>query len=177
MDDIGNLVYILVFIIWFLYRTFSKGGKKPATGKKLAKPTPARGRNEPDRDFTRQRGPSESTTPPVTFEDILRELTGAPQDSREPQTVEEIPEDYTDYNPETEEETSFEVLEPIAEQPKPEIQIPTLPGPKLTERFKEFEIKKQRSSKAAREAVKMFRSPQGARQAFLMKEIFDRKYF
>jgi hypothetical protein len=51
-----------------------------------------------------------------------------------------------------------------------------LPGPKLTSRTKEVDVKKKRSSMAARKAFEMFRTPQGAKQAFIMKEIFDRKY-
>jgi len=166
MDDIGNLVYILVFIIWFLYRTFGKGVKKPV------KPASPADQRRPDPDL--HRGPSESTPPPVTFEDVLRELTGAPPETRakEPQ-LEEVPETYeTDYYPEPEEEeTYFEVLEPT-------IEIPTAPGPVIGgRRFKELDVRKKRISKTARAAVKMFRSPQGVRQAFLMKEIFDRKHF
>lgn len=172
MDDIGNLLYIVVFIIWFLYRTFGKGGKKPA------RPSIPSDQDMPDPEYQRERGPSKSTPPPVTFEDILRELTGAPPDNRrpEPEPVEEVPEEY--YS-EQDEETSFEILEPeipVREETKPEIRIPSMPGTRLTSRFKEFDVKKERSSKAARAAFKMFRTPQGARQAFLMKEIFDRKY-
>jgi hypothetical protein len=172
MDDIGNLLYILVFVIWFLYRTFGKGGKKPA------RPAGPADQGRPDPDYQRERGPSKSTPPPVTFEDILRELTGAPPESRkqEPETVQEIPEEYYAGQ---DEETSFEVLEPempSRAEKKPEIGIPSLPGPKLTSRTKEVDVKKKRSPMAARKAFEMFRTPQGAKQAFIMKEIFDRKY-
>ena len=166
MDDIGNLVYILVFIIWFLYRAFSKGGKKPV------KPASPPGQGRPHPGPARESGPSQSTPPPVTFEDILRELTGAPPQTieRAPEVVEEIPETYsTEYYPEPEEETAFEVLEPAPETPATTLHTGS-------SRFKVFEVKKKRSSKSARQALKMFKSKQGVRQAFIMKEIFDRKY-
>ena len=175
MDDIGNLVYVVVFIIWFLYRVFGKGGKKPV------KPQAPADQGYPDQH--RRSGPSESTAPPLTFEDILRELTGTPVGPPEPEpeiVEEETGQGYPDeYYPEPEEETSFEVLEPVRpfEEPsKPAVRIPTLYG-KGPLRYKEFSTKKETSSKAAREAVKMFRSKHGVRQAFLMKEIFDRKHF
>ena len=163
MDDIGNLVYILVFIIWFLYRTFGKGGKKPT------RPMPPIDQGAPPPDSGRNQGPTESTPPPVTFEDILRELTGAPPATpeRQPEIVEEdVPDRYEEYYPE-EEETKFEVLEPQPQQ---------APITSDSTKFKEFEIKTERSSLAARQAFKMMKSKQGARQAFILKEIFDRKY-
>jgi hypothetical protein len=165
MDDIGNLVYILVFIVWFLSRIFGKKGKKT---KPQSSPAEQQGSESsyPDR-----RGPTESTTPPVTFEDILRELTGAPSapKSPEPQVEEEFETYYTDDIPNSGEETSFEVFEP-------ELEIPTPAPTYKILKLKEIKSKRQGSSKAALQAVKMLRSKQGARQAFLMKEIFDRKY-
>ncbi len=165
MDNIGDVVYILVFIIWFLYRVFGKKGKKPS------KPGTPPNTSPGAPDLGRERRTTESTPPPVTFEDILRELTGAPVSTPKPEPkAEDIPESFTiEYDIEPEPETSFEVLEP-------EISIPPAPGPALNERFKEFEVKKSRSSKAARAAFKMLKTKQGARQAFIMKEIFDRKY-
>jgi hypothetical protein len=164
MDDIGNLAYIIVFIIWFLYRTFGKGSKKASK----PKPTNQDQTTRPEPGS----GPTEATPPPITFEDILRELTGAPaappQEEPRPMTYDEPHPFDADYYPE-EEESTFEVLRPSEEVvSEPEAQ------PDL--RFKEFDIHRNKSSKAARAAFKAFRSRQGARQAFIMKEIFDRKY-
>jgi hypothetical protein len=165
MDDIGNLVYILVFIIWFLYRVFGKGGKKPAKSMPPFDQTATP--QEPEEDLSTERKPGPSTSRPVTFEDILRELTGAPPvtATREPETHEDS---WREEMREPQEEASFEVMET------------TEPLPKKFEydrgKFKEFQITRERSSKAARDAVKMFRSRQGAKQAFIMKEIFDRRY-
>lgn len=99
---------------------------------------------------------------------MLRELTGAP-----PVTVTPEPEPYEDrWDDEElqdqEEETSFEMLETPAESPA---QIGYDSG-----KFKEFEIQQDYSSQSARNALKMFRSKQGVKQAFIMKEIFDRRY-
>lgn len=167
MDDIGNLVYVLVFIIWFLSRLFGKGRKKPVT-----KPTKS-GHETPDQDYQNTPGPTESTPPPVTFEDILRELTGAPSEKK-PEPAIEIPETYYEDTyvdePEHEEEsTSFEVLET---EYKPQTPSPFEDSGK----FNAFDKKKSRSSKSARKAFRMMQSAEGARQAFIMKEIFDRKY-
>ena len=162
MDDIGNLVYIIVFIIWFLYRTFGKGSKK------RTKPFPS-GDGQPSTRPAPKSGPTEATPPPVTFEDILRELTGAPP-APQPEVLEEESElTSRGYYPEVDQEPAFEVLEP-------KMEVPEIPKVRTDWRFKEFEVKREKSSKAARAAFKALRSKQGARQAFLMKEIFDRKY-
>ncbi|GJM30021.1 MAG: hypothetical protein DHS20C17_26560 [Cyclobacteriaceae bacterium] len=169
MDDIGNLVYILVFVVWLLSRIFGKGRKKVPPKSTTDQPGSA------DQGYPGEGRPTETTAPPVTFEDILRELTGAPSEpapAREPEPVaeEEAPETYyTEDIPYSEEETAFEILEadPPAQVPKPA---------NISGRFKAFEAKKPRSAKATRQAVKMLRSKQGARQAFIMKEIFERKY-
>lgn len=164
MDDIGNLVYILVFIVWFLYRTFGKGSKK------RTKPFPS-GDGQPSPRPTSKSGPTEATPPPVTFEDILRELTGAPPAPQpQPEVLEEESESTArGYYPEVDQEPAFEVLET-------KMEVPKVPKVQPDWRFKEFAVKRDKSSKAARAAIKAFRSKQGARQAFIMKEIFDRKY-
>ena len=162
MDDIGNLVYIAVFIIWFLYRTFGKAGKKQSRPLPPFNPSSDGGESVE----TEASGRTQEKPAPMTFEELLRELTGAP-----PVTVEKPAE--VDYEAEefdqSQEESRFEVLEPVEELPSP-------PQFAITSRFKEFELSNARSSKAARAARKMFKSPQGAKQAFIMKEIFDRKY-
>ena len=164
MDNIGDLAYILVFIVWFLYRIFVKTGKKTSPSSPPFDPSTDGGESTataPPRGKTR-----EATPPPMTFEEMLRELTGAPQPA-----VEEEPEDYyeSDDSYEEEDESSFEVLEPMEDSPTP-------PKFESTGKFKEFELRPKRTSKAAKAAIKMFKSPQGAKQAFIMKEIFDRKY-
>jgi len=109
----------------------------------------------------------------MTFEDVLRELTGAPPPPVtvvEPVEIDETPAQYPIEDiPPTMEETSFEVYET-----PPETQPAA--GPLLAEKFIGSSVQQKRSSKAAKGALKMLRTKQGAKQAFIMKEIFDRKY-
>ena len=158
-DDIGNLVYIIVFAIWFLYRVFGKGGKK------TSKPMPPFDSSAPVPN-------QESQRPTATFEDVIRELTGAPPPVVEKETKEfdELPELYpVEEISENMEETSFEVYDP------PKVVEPT-PKFLIKGRFHEFKNKRKPGSKAARKAIAMFRNKQGAKQAFIMKEIFERPY-
>jgi hypothetical protein len=164
MDDIGNLVYILVFVIWFLYKTFWKRKKKPAS------PLPTVGPSAPE-PKPQERSTREATPPPVTFEDVLRELTGAPPVTvTEPEKIDETPELYPlEDLPANMEETSFEVFETPAEtQPAA--------GPVLKADFSAYKIRKEQGSKAAREVFKMLKSKNGLKQAIILKEILDRPY-
>ena len=175
-DDIGNLVYIIVFAIWFLYRVFGKARKKtarpmPPFDSEAPEPSPQEYRP------TEAARPTEPTRPTINFEDILRELTGAPATPQPiPEVVPEFEEDYPykedypidDIGP-TLEEASFEVHD-TAKKVEPISSF-------LRERRSlGFQIKKHQTSKAARAAFKMMQSKHGAKQAFIMKEIFDRPY-
>ncbi len=179
MDDIGNLVYILVFVIWFLYKTFVKGQKKKNKPQTPFEPHDSEAEspgtyNAPSPPKETYNAPS---PPPVTFEDVLRELTGAPPAPIEKPITEE-PGHFLDEEPDpylvpdlptTVEETSFEVYE----SPK---DIKPVSDPMIWERHAHFKIKKERASKATRGAIRMLKTKQGAKQAFIVKEIFDRKY-
>ena len=164
MDDIGNLVYILVFVIWFLYKTFWKRKKKPAS------PLPPVDPSAPE-PKPQERSTRDATPPPITFEDVLRELTGTPPVTvTEPEKIDEIPELYSVEDiPPTMEETSFEVFETTAEtQPAK--------GRQVLGDFSAYKITKEHSSKAAREVFKMLRSKNGLKKAIILKEILDRPY-
>ncbi len=162
MDDIGNLVYILVFVIWFLYKTFGKGKKK--TAKPLAPFDP--GAPAPDS----KESYNQPDSPPMTFEDVLRQLTGAPSVPRKRPEIYQAPDPYpVEDIPNSMEETSFEVYDtPRESQPVTDTV--------MTGRASGYELPKARSSKAAKGALRMLKTKQGAKQAFIMKEIFDRKY-
>jgi len=110
MDDIGNLAYLLVFVIWFLYKIFGKGKKKTT---RPLRPLVTRA-PEPK---TQEQSSRDSTSPPITFEDVLRELAGTrPVTVTEPEEIDETPELYpVEDIPPTMEETSFEVFETTAE--------------------------------------------------------------
>ena len=163
MDDIGNLVYVLVFVIWFLYKTFGKGKKK------TTRPLPPFDQSTPEPE-PQDQSSRDSTSPPMTFEDVLRELTGAPAVPRKRPEIYQEPDPYpVEDIPTSMEETSFEVYETPEEKQPPTNAV-------MTERASNYALTKERSSKAAREALKMLKTRQGAKQAFIMKEIFDRKY-
>lgn len=162
MDDIANLAYVLIFVVWFLYKTFVKG-------KKQSRPLPPFDQRAPEPTQQRSR---ESTSPPISFEDVLRELTGAPPvTAKEPEIIEETLEPYPIEDIHSSmEEPSFEVFgTPDETQPAVSRQV-------LNADFSAYKVRKERSSKAARGALRMLKTKQGAKQAFIMKEIFDRKY-
>ncbi len=164
MDDIGNLVYLLVFIIWFLYKIFGKGKKK------TTRPLPPVDTSAPE-PKPQEQSSRDSTSPPITFEDVLRELTGTrPVTVTEPEEIDETPELYpVEDIPPTMEETSFEVFETTAEtQPAK--------GRQVLGDFSAYKITKEHSSKAAREVFKMLRSKNGLKKAIILKEILDRPY-
>ena len=164
MDDIGNLAYLLFFVIWFLYRIFGKGKKKTT---RPLRPVDTRA-PEPK---PQEQSSRDSTSPPITFEDVLRELTGTrPVTVTEPEEIDETPELYpVEDIPPTMEETSFEVFETTAEtQPAK--------GRQVLGDFSAYKITKEHSSKAAREVFKMLRSKNGLKKAIILKEILDRPY-
>lgn len=166
MDDIGNLAYLLVFVIWFLYKIFGKGKKKTT---RPLRPLVSTGAPEPK---PQEQSSRDSTSPPITFEDVLRELAGTrPVTVTEPEEIDETPELYpVEDIPPTMEETSFEVFETTAEtQPAK--------GRQVLADFSAYKItKEQHSSKAAREVFKMLRSKNGLKKAIILKEILDRPY-
>ncbi len=164
MDDIGNLVYLLVLIIWILYKIFWKGKKKPAS------PLPPVDTSAPE-PKPQELSTRDATPPPITFGDVLRELTGTPPVTvTEPEKIDEIPELYpVEDTPPTTEETSFEVFETTAEtQPAK--------GRQVLGDFSAYKITKEHRSTAAREVFKMLKSKNGLKQAIILKEILDRPY-
>ena len=106
----------------------------------------------------------------MTFEDVFRELTGAPTVPRKRPEIYQAPDPYpVEDIPNAMEETSFEVYEtPRESQPVTDTVI--------IGRASGYALTKKRSSKAARGAFRMLKTKQGAKQAFIMKEVFDRKY-
>ncbi len=155
MDDIQNLLYLAILVIWFLSRVF---------GKKKQKPKPVSGTPGPNQDSK-----SAPEPPPVTFEDILRELTGG-STKEEPAPYEE---EYVSDEVEYQEEDDGHEYEPIA--PDPVILTPQ-PVEYEQRAFKQFRIKSSRGSKSARKVRKLLQSRNGLKQAIILKEILDRPY-
>ncbi len=164
MDDSGNLVYLLVLIIWFLYKIFWKGKKKTTS------PLPPVDTSAPE-PKPQELSTRDATPPPITFGDVLRELTGTPPVTvTEPEKIDEIPELYpVEDIPPIVEETSFEVFETPVETP------PAKGHPVLSD-FSEYKVPREHRSTAAREVFKMLKSKNGLKQAIILKEILDRPY-
>ena len=164
MDDIQNIIYFAVLIIWFLSRAF--GGSKKKKQKQY--PTPPINQSDEYGEVLDQ-----PKSEPVTFEDILRELSGAPPKAQpapepEPQYYEQES-NYEDVFGKPYEET--EALD--APQEKKAIGHPDFV---IEGGFKEFAITKKRGPKVARDVRRLLRQRNGLKQAIVLKEILDRKY-
>lgn len=161
MDDIGNLIYVLLFVIWVLYRIFGPGKKQ------IQKPLP------PIDETASVPGNGDSRRQPVTFEDILRELTGAPAPaaetkSQEPEIIYREPEPEGTYDLEEYETTgvatsSISPAPAFPELKSKKIEVVETPG-------------RKGGVQAAREVRKMLRSKNGLRKAIILKEILDKPY-
>ena len=164
MDDIQNIIYFAVLIIWFLSRAF--GGNKKKKKQQQQYPTPPLNESQPLPDYQDQ-----PKSQPVTFEDILRELSGAPPKASTPEPAP------------FEEESSFEEVfgqsyedsHQKSSEPEPEDAVGH-PDFVVEGGFKEFAIKKDRGTKIARDVRRFLRKPDGLKQAIVLKEILDRKY-
>ena len=158
MDDIQTLIYFGLLIIWFLSRVFSK--------KKQKKPQAPNQTAPRSRTSTPPKTPK-TQEPSVTFEDILRELTGTPAaPSAEPKRVPDFPE-VPHLVPE--EEPQYREKEPAPLPSHPDIVV-------RQGAFKEFVVREEKGPKVAREVFKLLKRPQGLKQAIILKEILDRPY-
>jgi len=172
MEDNGNIIYYLILgAIYLLSKVFGKKKAKPG-----AKPVQKRTITPP----TAEKEEAE----PISFEEILRELSGAKQPKPEPD-----PEPMPAYNPIPEpipyaavEEPSYSVdeMDEIAvdyEVPKA-FGYKNKPEPKIErkvltfERDDHFKIRKKRQV----DYLEDLYEEDGAAKAFVLSEIFARKY-
>ncbi|UZD23437.1 hypothetical protein [Algoriphagus halophytocola] len=177
--DLGNIVYIVAVLAYFIYQA-TKGKKRNQEAD-----------SEPMTD--------ESSGKPTSFEDLLREIREAqqPKSHKKPAPARNIeqpkPEEsypWRDDEPEEKYQQEWKKKKLIyeAEPADDEIQyysgafeqtkselsktskgVPEIPTAKQAKDEKSY----QASSKYAR----MLKNPQGIRDAVVMKEILDRKYF
>jgi len=173
MEDNGNIIYYLILgAIYILSRVFGKKKKKPGAvppqKRKIAPPT-AESQEEA----------------PLSFEDILRELSGAKQPKPVPDRDPAPAHAYTAQPepaimPVREEKYSvdeidqiavdYEVPKAIGSEGKPQ---PIIKRKKLTfERDEHFAIREKESV----DYLKLLSEQDGAAKAFVMSEIFARKY-
>lgn len=194
MDDNGNIIYyILLGVIYLLSRVFGKKKKQPA------KPARRPQRNTGAQDEPRPiEAPTAEKEAEFSFEEILRELSGVsqPKPQADP-TPRPQPEPIIDT---FESEIGIEPAPPIEEKPQPsyavdemdqiatELKVPKpvgyydrLPEPDLAAlRRKDLKFKRDEKyrikEKEKVDYLKVLREPGGPAKAFVMGEIFNRKY-
>jgi hypothetical protein len=191
MDDNGNIIYYLVLgAIYLLSRVFGKK-KKP-----VAKPVqrPVRRPVQEDRDTEPE--PIEAPTAqkeeaPLSFEEILRELSGVPQPKpvADPRPVEAPTNDYPEFKPapylENRPQPSYALddMDAIAgemKEPKPfgserlaEPNTMDIKRKVLTfQRGDNYTIKEQEST----DYLDVLNEQDGPAKAFVWSQIFNRKY-
>ncbi len=187
MDD--KLIYWLIFgAIYMLSRALGKKDKQKR--KQVRKP---RASNRHTR--TQQAPVVEPPTPAkdartVSFEDILRELSGLPAETPKPEPVKEEPANYPELEEierqeaKTNETPTWQVdemdkiasrLEPAAPLGSAESAISPEDHQKLQEELERadpYDIKEERGV----DYLSLLRQPNGAARAFVMSEIFQRKF-
>lgn len=163
--DLENLLPLVLAAIYILSRVFKAKPKKDSPGK------PARPRQSPAPDVVQHK--TSEQRKPFSFEDLLKEfernLAGEELVEEKPMPVEAL--EYKKPEPAiaeserspyfTYEGLTYETI-PEKEESKDSDEIPDY--------YKPVEVEEN-------EFIKMLREPNGARNAFVMSEIFNRKYF
>lgn len=180
MDDLELYIYIALGVIYFLSRAFRK--KKPAA-------PPQNQRNADSRSDYDQTSQKEK---PVSFEDLLREFTGQKEkpvydydeENGEPdenyyednyyQEEEQNKEEY-----ETEEELEYKSYDEVYNVNKDLKTLDEQVDLKLTtkKRFKEYKIEKGVNIHTAKRFRELLQNKDSIKDAIILKEILDRKYF
>ncbi|TFV97771.1 hypothetical protein E4S40_03790 [Algoriphagus kandeliae] len=167
--DLGNIIYILAIIAYFIYQV-TKGNKKAEEQENPPKegiPTPEKG---------------------VTFEDLLREIRDAQRGTSTPKTIEK-PKPKPQFEPVRSQKAERTVYKPLEENDD-EIQyykgafenidpkkvktsegIPDIPKTEV-ERFDQYASKSK-----ANPYAQLLKNKSSVKQAIVLKEILDRKYF
>lgn len=171
MDSFEVLIYIIFGVIYLLSRALKK--KKKTIPKQSQ----------------REEGEVETQEQPVTFEDLLKELTGVqtakpkpqPQPKRQERFDRSDPNEYEDYRsrrPVVDDSKSKEVFEQATRKAKGIKSIDELvdleDGIEASGRFTEFKIE-QKYTKGD-EIREMFKNKQEAQKAIILAEILNRKY-
>lgn len=163
--DLENLLPLVLAAIYILSRVFKAKPKKDAPGR------PARPRQTPASDVVEHKTAEQRK--PFSFEDLLKEfeknLAGEEYVEEKPMPVEAI---------------EYKKSEPVIPEPErsPYFSYEGLTYETMAEKedssgSDEISENYKQVVKEENEFVKMFREPNGARNAFVMSEIFNRKYF
>jgi hypothetical protein len=177
-------VYVIIAIIYGLSRLLKKPENAP----------PDVGEQRPGRPVKYNPTPSAEKSKPLTFEELLKEITEA-KVPKAPETVSMPRQDYVDYDENIPDERQS--LEELSTQRREEESRRTqdvyeeakrqaFARPSLEEtlrlsdtrvqfgKFKEFELKKERN--LIEEYSLNFKDPEGLKRAFIMSEILNRKF-
>jgi len=185
------IIYIIFAIIYFVIRNLKK---KPQVPDVQDEPAPRAGEH--------RTAPQPQQAPPVTFEDLLRELTGEKKTETpvpafpKPKGSFEFPSDGTNYEDVHEEwedkkvatikegsttrlfsdEDSKRIYQQAQKIAVPESNDFDQQLKMAKSRFAEFEIKEDTSHLFREELVEMLTTSEGAKKAIILSEILNRKY-
>ncbi|HEX9650836.1 MAG TPA: hypothetical protein VGA21_09765 [Cyclobacteriaceae bacterium] len=167
MDDSLQIIIYIVFIAIYFLSRFLKGNKQ-----KASRPRP--------RQESEEEGQVETNEQPMTFQDILRELT-QPREAPAPQPkkrapVEPGPRDYEfkgDYPDEAEIQEVYEESLSRAKNVKTLDEMINIGEESI--KFKEYQEADQQNALAT-EIREMLKDPYDAKRAIILKEILDRKF-
>mgnify|MGYP001552152112 CR=1 FL=1 len=180
MDDLELYIYIALGVIYFLSRAFRK--KKPAA-------PPQNQRNADSRSDYDQTSQKEK---PVSFEDLLREFTGqkekpvydyeeeneGPDETyNEDNYYQEEEQNKEEY--ETEEELEYKSYDEVYNVNKDLKTLDEQVDLELTKkkRFEEYKIEKGVNIHTAKRFRELLQNKDSIKDAIILKEILDRKYF
>jgi len=174
MDDIQTLLYLIIAVIYVLARVLRK--RKPRV--------PPQDQADTDLPPVVKQKPKQK---PVSFEDILKELTGEskkeprPKQEEPPIEMEKVKEPQTTKHFLDEDiEESYQEAVKKAEKVKPR-KIETVPegiskSPLKSVHFVAYEVEEVKENPLAKEIVKMLKDPEDVKKAIVLREILDRKY-
>lgn len=187
MDD--KLIYWLIFgAIYILSRALGKKDKQ--------KRKPVRRQQTGSRQARTEQAPViEPPTPAkdakaISFEDILRELSGLPAETPKPEPVKEEPANYPELEEiarqeaKTTETPSWQVdeMDKIASRLEPAAPMGSTGPATSPEEHKKLQKELERADpydideKEGVDYLSLLRQPNGAARAFVMSEIFQRKF-
>jgi len=194
MDDGGNLIYYIILgAIYLLSRLFGKKKKQPVKPARR----PQQQRRPVEKESEPVQAPTAEKEPALSFEDILRELSGVPKtepkadptprssptpalDAIEPSReiksapmIEGAPQPTYAVDEMDEIASTFNIPKPIGSDRLDEPDLAALRRKDLQfKRDDKYRIKK----KTQIDYLQMLKSPNGPATAFVMGEIFNKKY-
>lgn len=169
--DISSYLYIIIAIIWFVAKIMGKGSKNTRKSSTPHAPIPG---NFEDISNTPKEGQTQKRP---TFEDLLKEFTQEfDQPTKQVSPPQEIIlEEELESEPMVHETTYTPV--PVIDYDDTPVSITKEGIPTLKElRFETYHIKEE-DDHLAEEVNAMLKSPEGIRQAVLINEILNPKYF